>query len=312
MKRYHIHIEPQVDETIKHIIEDYWQIENGEFVNTVVSLTKKHALKDYQITKLIKGNSHCIVCEKCFKCDDYIDRQIETRGRFNIYRYPPLLCQKCKEESGRIEFQKMQQFLRQNQIEEDKLEKEKKDKFSKAISSKKWLDLNKFELETLGKIIKNKDLDSIKKNVFNGDFFDKYIWNAVNRLERTGLIHIVRGSAKKVLAFEFDQTLEKYIALPTQTDVADYLSFSLAVNSFKTAIKQPHYSGTFTLPSDVILKANEKYLYGGWVQTDGSINLKFTPIKDIKKTEQTTIENEPQIVSEIIGNMFDYLKKDEE
>ena len=136
MKRYHIHIEPQVDETVKHIIEDYWQIENGEFVNTVVSLTKKHALKDYQITKLIKGNSHCIVSEKCFKCDYYIERQIETRGRFNIYRYAPLLCQKCKEKSERIEFEKMQQFLRQNQIEEDKLEKEKKDKFSRQFLRK--------------------------------------------------------------------------------------------------------------------------------------------------------------------------------
>jgi hypothetical protein len=93
-------------------------------------------LKDYQITKLIKGNSHCIVSEKCFKCDYYIERQIETRGRFNIYRYAPLLCQKCKEKSERIEFEKMQQFLRQNQIEEDKLEKEKKDKFSRQFLRK--------------------------------------------------------------------------------------------------------------------------------------------------------------------------------
>ena len=55
----------------------------------------------------------------------------------------------------------------------------------------------------------------------------------------------------------------------------------------------------------MILKAGEVYLYGGWIQNDQSINLKFTPINQINKApNQTKLDHEPKHISDIINNIF--------
>lgn len=129
----------------------------------------------------------------------------------------------------------------------------------------------------------------------------------IKKLEKKGLIFIER-SGSNIIKFDYDKSLIYHIKQDISTNIIDYLSFSLSKRANeKTNPKQPDYSGTFTLPCDVVLKANEKYLYGGWLLTDGSINLKFTPIKDIKKVEQAKIEDESSSYDDGINEMFNSL-----
>ena len=191
-------------------------------------------------------------------------------------------------------------------------------KFKNAIANEAWSDLNDFELLTLKRIVENKSLAEIKLNVFGGDFYHQFIWGVINKLDRLGLIHVVRTHRGSVEAITFDESLESYIyqGFKPKTNRPDYLSFMLKKNIDKIEAKQPDYHNTFILPTEVVFKANEKYLAGAWLQTDGSLRLKFTPTKDIGySVNQTRIEEEPKFLGDIIKGMFDSLgsdSKDEE
>ena len=84
-------------------------------------------------------------------------------------------------------------------------------KFKNAIANEAWSDLNDFELLTLKRIVENKSLAEIKLNVFGGDFYDQFIWGVINKLDRLGLIHVVRTHRGSVEAITFDESLESYI-----------------------------------------------------------------------------------------------------
>ncbi len=310
MEGYSIHFEEGIDSETKKIAEEYWEIENGEFVNTVSYFFDRYSLNQNQLSKLIKANSHCKVQEICADCSETFDRFVPTKGYFK-FKYP-VTCPTCKEkiEQDRIESKK--RYLEEQKIEQEKIEQESKEKFDKAIADEKWLELNDYELSTLKTILRNNNLNSVFKNVFKDDLTDKYIWGVLNKLNKLGLIQLVRNN-NYVNAIEVDPMLlhhiEKSVKI-TSTNTPDYLSFSLSKKRNKSEVKQPDYGGTFILPTDIILKANETYVYGGWILSDGSINLRFTPAKDVHVVEQTTFENAPQKVRYIIEGMFNNLRTD--
>ena len=311
MKQHRIHIKDNVDETTRKIVSDYWSIENGEFKFNLDNLFKKYSLKQNKITQLIKENSYCLVEEICEQCQTSFERKVETKGNFKSSSFISILCLNCINEQEKIrqENERIRVENYNKRIDELRIEKEKKRQ--QAIDNKRWLDLNDFELEILEKIIECIDLRSIKKVVFCGNFYDKTIWRAVNRLESFGLIHIERNDRNNsVTNIEFDTNLKNYIKRPIITKFEDYLSFSLTKKDNKTNIKQPDYSGTFTLLTDVVLKAGVKYIYGGWVQTDNSINLKFTPLSEIVTAKQTDIENESKIAKDILSDMLSIITFD--
>ena len=152
------------------------------------------------------------------------------------------------------------------------------------------------------------NLGMIYTNVFGGDPYNSYIWTRVNKIEELSLIKVKRAwhDNKSVDSFEFDERLADLLDLTMKPVSLPYLSFSLVPNIRKTKPRQPEYSGTFKLLDDVILKAGVKYIYGGWINTDGSINLKFQPESEIKrKVEQTNIEEESDDIRNAINRMND-------
>ena len=313
MEGYSIHFEEGIDSETKKIAEEYWEIENGEFVNTVSYFFDRYSLNQNQLSKLIKANSHCKVQEICADCSETFDRFVPTKGYFK-FKYP-VTCPSCNEriEQDRIESKK--RYLEEQKIELEKIELESKEKFEKAIADEKWLELNDFELNILRAILKNNNLKSVFRNVFKDDLSDKYIWSVITKLDKLGLIQTRRNDRNYLDAIEIDPRLIHHLQEPTKAKsnkTPDYLSFSLSKKLNKTEAKQPDYGGTFILPTDIILKANETYVYGGWILSDGSINLKFTPAKDIHVVEQTTLENEPQTVRDIIEGMFNNMRKDKD
>lgn len=295
------------DEIELNLISDYWENNNGQFKFSLNELSKKYSLKSHSITKIIKEKSEVFKETKCYDCQELYQVKIETKGKWNPYSE---LCQNCQLE--RTHKQKEFELEQKRVIEENERERraEIENTFQQAISEKRWLNLNQYKFETLKKIINLKELRLIKKEVYNGNFYDKQVWIAVNKLNNLGLIFIRRDDfSNHVHSFEFSEKLENEILQEINTNIVDYLSFSLVKKMNRTEVRQPNYSGTFTLQSDILLKAGEKYIYGGWEQTDGSINLKFTPIREIeKRTIQTDIEKEPKHISDILNDFFDEIK----
>lgn len=316
MINYLIQINPEVDSRIKNIIEDYWHIEKGKFPNTTAVMFAKYSLGQREITKLVQDYSKCTVTEKCSDCKNDFQREVRVKSDFKPPYYRNPICMKCKEESERVRREQQEEQIRiyrEHTSRLERLEAEIKNKFDKAIASKTWLDLNVFELAVLKRIIESKSFSRIKQNVFNGNVHDVHILGIVDKLDKLGLIHVFRTPNNSIETIRFDENLKRliYHESNAKTNKQDCLSFLLAKNINKIQPRQPDYQGTFTLPTDIVLKA-EKYLYGAWLQTDGSLNLKFTPAKDVgSPVKQTRIEDEPKILGDRIKDMFDSLGSDE-
>jgi uncharacterized Zn finger protein (UPF0148 family) len=271
----------------------------------------RYSLNQNQLSKLIKANSHCKVQEICADCSETFDRFVPTKGYFK-FNYP-VICPTCNEKIEQEQIERKKRYDEELRIEQEKIEQESKEKFEKAIADEKWLELNDYELSTLRTILRNNNLTSVFKNVFKDDLSDKYIWSVITKLDKLGLIQTRRNNRNYLDAIEVDPRMLHHLKDPTKGDkvnMPDYFGFSLSKKLNKTTPNQPDYGGTFILPTDIILRANETYVYGGWILSDGSINLKFTPAKDIHVVEQTTFENEPQKVRDIIEGMFNHLRKD--
>ncbi|MFW5871625.1 MAG: hypothetical protein ACOCUT_00815 [bacterium] len=129
------------------------------------------------------------------------------------------------------------------------------------------------------------------------------------------MIHIERSEfGGGIKRFLFPQILEQEFANNNIADTElDFLGFSLAKNFNKTNVRQPDYSGTFVLKRPVKLDADVKYIYGGWLNTDGSINLKIQPISNlVQKVENRDTSGEPTHVKNLIENLFNSLPKEEQ
>jgi len=301
MKNYRINIVDEIDETTKLVLEEYWHIENGKFSNRAKDITIKYGLTQASMTKLVRENSYCdILLDNCIDCGINRKVHIYSQSAFNSPDYEISgRCNDCSEK------------FKKKKIEDEKLRiaREISFKMSNAINQKKWLSLSEYELDVLMKIIECNDKSEVFSYVFNGNIRDRSIWKIVNKIEDLGLINVERTNGGTIIEFQSDSRLKNEISGSFEKKTLSYLSFSLAKKANKNKPRQPDYSGTFTLKNDVILKAGEKYLYGGWIQTDESINLKFTPLKDIDPgAEQTEIENEPKLVGAIIKELYDDLK----
>jgi hypothetical protein len=199
--------------------------------------------------------------------------------------------------------------VRQQEEERRKIEEQ----FTQSIQEKRWNSLTDEELEILKGIVRIKNKSLIYKEIFNGDPFDRSTWRKVGNIEKKGLIFIKRNSYQSVAEFVFPERLKQIFFgedKEIQNTELDFLSFSLSKNNNKSQIRQPDYSGTFILKRPVRLDADIKYIYGGWINTDGSINLKIQPLDNVvQKVEQGNIDNEPTHIKSILNDIFNNIDK---
>lgn len=128
--------------------------------------------------------------------------------------------------------------------------------------------------------------------------------------ERIESIERKEFNAMKWKTQQKNKQYKSYSSNDTEFDkeISNTLGFSLFKNKNKTTSRQPYFSTVFTLSHDVILKKGEKYIAGGWIQTDQSLNVKFTPLSDLEnRTTHTDVENEPKSVKDILNDMYNDL-----
>ncbi|MCL9804613.1 hypothetical protein NAT51_03710 [Flavobacterium amniphilum] len=299
-----LNISEKIDAISKEILNKYWLNENGEFIHKVNNLSKEYSLTSFKITELVKNHSTFFKSKICERCRIEYFEKIETRGKLKG-DFREILCENCKQ------IQKEQSIKIINDEKQNQISN-RLNIFNKSFNEKNWEKLNRNEFEIYEKIIANKTLKNIKQNIFKNDFYCQSTWSVFNKLERLNLIIIERHHNKTVLNICFDERVENVIAKNYKMEAKDSLSFSLAKKLNKTKQNQPDYSGTFILKNDIVLKAGVKYLYGGWSQTDDSINLKFTPLESIPENPiQSEIESEPKSAKDIINEFFNVLENNE-
>jgi len=198
----------------------------------------------------------------------------------------------------------MEQFYR----EQDMLADTEQQNFDEVTNDPILKTLTESEYQTLKLIVTHQIKSKIYSTAFQGDPYNKNVWKIVNKLERLNLIHVGRNINGGVISFDFDPTLiyelDNYKNLNKQSNKNSFLTTK---NSRFEEIKY-HDIGTFPLNDCLNLIPGEVYLYGGSIVENGSIYLKFTPVDKIDKApSQTTIENEPKPISDIINSMFNRL-----
>jgi len=312
---YKIHISDEADIQSKQLIADYWLFENNEFVYNLHQLSEKHDVPLNKVSNLIKKYSRCEITEKCEKCDKMFPRIAETKGFFKRGSYYDTICPEWEAEEERLDQLERERRRQERERLAQEMIEQRSRIFEEALERKAWRELNFYEMDVLNKIIAcGMDLKLVKKNVFNNNFYDKTVWKIVNKIERLDLVSVVRNGYGSVVNIEWDRRLPSLLEGSQTTDskgeVRDYYGFSLHKSKNQLTPRHPYYSGTFTLETDIVLRANVKYIYGGWVQTDGSITLKFTPHdKIVKYPVQTSIEEEDESIRNVLDDMCNDLDR---
>jgi len=316
MKDYKIHINDDLDIAFKKVLNDYWHVQNGIFLYKSKEIIKIHGISQGELTKLVKNYSYCEINHgTCWECKEEMKEKVAAQTVYmSSMRNKINTCSKCK-----IEIRRKAEKEYQDRLEE--IRNKKLAYFNKALNEKKWIELPKNELIILCKLIENKTKSRIYANVFEGDYHNRSIWGFVNKFEGMGFLNVIRNG-NSVKEFEFDERINEavrnfiltknYANKGREASTLDYLSFSLTKKENKLTIKHPDYGGKFRLQKDVVLRANEEYIYSGWIQIDGSINLKFTPLSNLQSNivTQENIGNQPELVGEIIKNMFNEIRND--
>ena len=290
-----------ISELEKEIILTYWKTRDTELLCKPRDIKLNYNLTQHQLITLIKEKSECRIDKgECENCDTNLSYTVYSQSQFKIKVDSSIVhCEECRE-TFRLQ--------RKN--------KEKNSKgttFHNAIVSGSQDHLEFEHIALLKKMIIYEDRNSIFNNIIKPDW--EYSWKIINQLERLGIIYIERDINKEVLNFEILPPLKSQIIeiLKTENDTLEYnhttsinqynrqdapiqnrLSFSLKPKLNKTEARHPDYSGVFKLPTDVLLKQGVEYVYGAWVLTDGSINLKFTPKEDIFPTINEDLDDQPQ------------------
>lgn len=303
MNNSRILVSANISKDQKNLIADYWEMESDEFKFNLAQLSVKYGFTTPAITKTIIDHSRFFISEICPQCGNRYERRVTSKGKFKFV-HDILQCPPCKEAQLIHEENKRSQEIEEIKLRIKQKQKLKDDFLEKAIDGQEYQNLTELELETLKVISMCTNYHQIVYKLFKGkkDYKNNEIWSVIERLETIGLLFIERewDQVKNILA---PSNIKFYFNNMMGKNIDNELSFSLSKRLLRATPKHPHYSGTFTLQTDVILKAGVKYIYGGWEQTDQSINLKFTPADQIKKVHQTTEVEETPSIGELIFNM---------
>lgn len=303
---YKIHIEQVSNDKHEAILQAYWEMDENGFMNKPTLICETYNITTSELNKIVKNNSYCLITlGSCSDCGLVNEEVVYSQTKFKEKRYVKKRCSECEQKHYRE-----LEVARASRREVEEQEREMG--FRLAIKEKRWNDLTDEEFGILKKIILIKDKSEIYKHVFKGNAFDKSVWRKVRNIEKKRLIAVERNDGGGVVQFSFPEELESLFSRDeTSNDELNFLSFSLAKNLHKNKERQPDYSGKFILKKPVKLDAGVKYIYGGWKNTDGSINLKIQPLDEIQNAVQYPLNREPRHIGKILDDVFNQIDQKE-
>lgn len=293
-----IKINDELTELQKEIIEKYWTLTNMKFENKPNKLKQEYEITLHELNKLIKDYSVCEVrTGNCSECEvELIQRFTSQTGFKERLVCSVKTCKECKEKLDIEAYQIQEDYIIQT--------------LNKGLIDRQWEILNQDELELLKNIVRINDRNTIIAKCLSGENYGD--WKVINKLEKLRLIYLEKNG-RHVREFHFLEELASeifFLEVKNEefNNVKNDFGFSLAKKINKQKPQQPDYSGFFILPTDIVLRKDVEYIYGGWIQTDGSINLKFTPKEDLFSVKHK--DTEPEHIKGIMSNMLNNISED--
>lgn len=204
MEGFKLILKENPDERLSIIVNEYWDIKNGKFVNSPKKMIEKYDTDYYGLQQMIKKHSYCkVILGYCSDCGLEITKEVSSQLAFKgVSKIPEaILCESCRmDRQKKLENEKLEKIETQNRIREEILEE--------AIDRGKWKELTREELKILLLIVAFKKKGAIIDWVFKGNFYDSAIWTLIKSIEYKGLIWVKRSENNNVLKFHFSQRLE--------------------------------------------------------------------------------------------------------
>lgn len=320
----------------REMIKEYWALtEDGIFARIPKLIAQENNITLHELQKIVIKNSvYTISVRECKGCNAPLQETVTSRSNYKVAKSKSNReCEKCKQirlEEEREFFRKQDERIEQcalkaaqiKEIEEENYKSEILDigcNYEAVLNFRIERNLSWEDLKTLVYILKYRTKDQIYTNLFDGNSNNKVIWDSVKRLQYKNLIQVQRENQhvidfidplnlyKTLIEEEFilNEVIKSRLNVLSNNKRNSILRFSLQKAETKFNNNQPDYRGTFSLKQEIVLQEGVKYIYGGWINDDGSIGLNFQPYNEYwsKRTNQGRFEDETDDVKKQILNL---------
>lgn len=303
----------------KEIIEKYWKIDNGEFVNSPRLIKKKYNISQSELTNIIKSYSELSFYVYCPNCISYEHNNVESQTRFknvissfNKSYNKKSRCKECFE-------------LERKEKEAERIKREEKllDNLNTAIDNRNWENLSNFEKEVLknGLEMSFNDLKKHYGEILGQSNFIRFI-RALNSIESQNLFVLTRESwnnyitnyqyLKRLLEYKNEIVVEKQQErkqnTATESSRTNELKLKLTIDNERTHPDSPLYSGTVIFKEEIVLKRGIEYAFGHWERANNNLYLTLIPTSEIEKQPiQRPLSKVPISLREGIRDYFNKL-----
>lgn len=303
----------------KEIIEKYWKIDNGEFVNSPRLIKKKYNISQSELTQIIKSYSRLSFYIYCSNCNSYELNEATSQSNFkdtiSTFKSRYNKNSKCGE---CIYLEKKEQ-----EAERTRRNKELLNKLNNAIDSRNWKNLSNFEKGVLrnGLEMGFYDLKKHYGGKLGQNNFVRFI-RALESIESQNLFVLSRESwnnyitnhqyIERLLEYKKEIVVEKPQEpkqnTTTQHPKTNELKFKLTIDNERRHPDSPLYSGVVTFKEEIVLKPGVEYAFGQWERANNNLYLTMIPTSELEKSpKQQPLSRVPISLQEGIRNYFNRL-----
>lgn len=300
----------------KEILQLYWELDNGTFVNTPKTIKSKFKISQYELSTMITRYSLLSYHLLCKHCVSYEKHSSKSQNDFNqklqrfrnSSRYGGGQCDNCKRAEGD-----------KKRLEDETRKSELVSKMRLAIKNENWTKLTNFQKEVLSKSLEM-NFFNLKKyfgNKLGKTNYIKFIF-ALEAIEAKGLLLLCRDShngwiedhkySDKLLTFKDSIFIAKEEIKESEYSFnpdTDQLKLKLSINKEKQHPDSPLYSGIITFKEKIVINPNTEYVFAQWERANNNLYFTLIPASELEKMpEQKPISKLPKHISEGINEFL--------
>lgn len=283
-----------LDEETIEIINKYWEMDNGTFLNSPTELRTELGITQPKLNSIIKENSETnLYVEDCVDCEKPIiipvTSQSTAKSKIEDTYYQ---CSECWTELNK-------------ELKEIEFPSQKLHRLKYAIKVRYWNKLTGEELAVLKKVVGYNDYRTLRKDFIQTNF--EHYWPIIEKLDRFSLIEIKRDPINpgiETIYFLPELAEELEITPSNNIFTESSLNFHLPKRINRTKETQPNFSKRIVFDKDIVIEKGTEYFCSVWVNSDGSINFGMKPISELTAQKDGTKDFEPKSIGEIIEKLW--------
>jgi hypothetical protein len=273
-----------IDEETIEIINIYWKMDNGIFLNFPTELRTELGITQPKLNSIVKDNSETkLYVEDCVNCEKPIIIPVTSQSTVkNKIEHTYYQCSECLTELNK-------------ELKELEYTSQKLHRLKYAIKVRYWNKLTLEELAVLKKVIGCNDYRTLQKKFIKTNF--EHYWPIIEKLDRFSLIEIQRDPINdRIETIYFLPELAEELKTNPSNNIfnASSLSFHLPKRINRTKETQPNFSKRIVFDKNIVIKKGIEYFCSVWVNSDGSINYGMKPTSELTAQKDGTKDFEPK------------------